>query len=116
MLSTSDTDIQAISELILSHGYDVAFLVPTQTGLEKSILDAHASLRSFLTRMNFHDYEQQAKGVIRKATSNFITNNETYKRTVSLYRPETKSGDPRIWIEKLNALAKVGNLLAKKIF
>lgn len=112
MLSISDTDIQEISSIILNQGYDVAFLVPTQTGLDKSILDAHQSLRSFLKRMGLHDYEQQEQGKKRYITAQFVTKTEIYEKTVSLYRPETKNGDPRIWVYGLKDLSVSGNLLA----
>lgn len=112
MLSISDTDIPETSSIILKKGYDVAFLVPTQTGLVKSILDAYQSLRTFLKRVGLHDYDQQELGVKRHVTAHFVTKDDVYEKTVSLYRPETKSGDPRIWIYGLKELAVAGNLLA----
>jgi hypothetical protein len=112
MLSLSDTDIQEISSIILNQGYDVAFLVPTETGLIKSIIDAHQSLRAYFKRTEFHDYEQQIKGVKHQITAYFVTEDFTYEKTVSLYRPETKNGDPTIWIYGLKDLAIAGNLLA----
>ena len=112
MLSISDTDIQETSSAILKLGYDVAFLVPTETGLAKSILDAHHSLRAFLKRNDIHDYQEQKQGVKRIITAQFITKEDVCEIKVSLYRPETKSGDPRIWIYGLKELAIAGNLLA----
>lgn len=112
MLSLSDTDIQEVSSIILEKGFDVAFLVPTETGLKKSILDAHQSLRAYFKRSEFHDYEQQPKGIKRQITAYFVTESDTYEKTVSMYRPETKNGDPRIWIYGLKELAVAGNLLA----
>ena len=112
MLSISDTDIQETSSAILKLGYDVAFLVPTETGLAKSILDAHHSLRAFLKRIDLHDYQEQKQGIKRYITAQFITKEDVYEKKVSLYRPETKGGDPRIWIYGLKELAIAGNLLA----
>ena len=112
MLTNSDTNIEDVASLILGQNYDVAFLVPTETGLNKSILDAHHSIRALFEREQFHDYQNQKQGDIRKTTANFITASETYEKTVSLYRPNTKQGDPRIWISGLNKLAKAGNLIA----
>jgi len=116
MLNQSDTNIEDVASLILGQSYDVAFLVPTETGLSKSIIDAHDaakySIIALFDRGQLHDYKSQSLGVIRKITAQFITSNETYEKKVSLYRPKTKKGDPRIWISGLNKLAKAGNLIA----
>jgi hypothetical protein len=112
MLSLSDIDISQASSTILNAGYDVSFLVPTQTGLEKSILDAHESLRSFFNRTELHSYSLQEQGVIKHISAEFITSDEIFTIKVSLYRPKTKKGDPRIWIYGLTNLVKAGNLLA----
>ena len=112
MLSLSDMDIQDVASRFLSKGYDVAFLVPTKTGLRKSILDAHQSVNAFLKRTEIHDYSVQTQGVIHKINANYIADNVVFKKTVSLYRPITKKGDPRIWIYGLNKLVSAGNLIA----
>ncbi len=112
MLTLSDVNIADISTIILKEGYDVSFLVPTETGLNKSILDAHESLRSFLKRLNVHDYSLQKQGEKEYISAELITINEIFKVQVSLYRPKTKKGDPRIWISKLKNFAEAGNLLA----
>lgn len=112
MLSISDTSIADISSLILNAGYDVSFLVPTETGLDKSILDAHESLRSFFKRLKLHDYALQKQGDKKLVEAEFITSYEVFPVKVSLYRPKTKKGDPRIWIYGLKKYADAGNLLA----
>lgn len=112
VISASDTNIELISSKILGSGFDVGFLVPTETAMIKSIMDAHGSFRAFLKRNEIHDYENQSKGVIRKINAQYISNGEVLIKTISLYRPETKNGDPRIWIYGLKDLAKACNLLA----
>lgn len=112
MLSLSDIDISQTSSAILNAGYDVSFLVPTQTGLEKSILDAHEPLRSFFNRTKLHNYSLQKQGVIKHISAEFITSGEIFITKVSLYRPKTKKGDPRIWVYGLTKFVKAGNLLA----
>lgn len=112
MLSMSDTNIEEVSTKIFSAGYDVAFLVPTKTGMEKSIFDAHQSLRSFLKKNNIHDYDTQRQGPKKYIKAHYVVDRETVERKISLYRPETKKGDPRIWIYGLKKLAKPFNLLA----
>lgn len=114
MLSLSDTSISEVSSRILNAGYDVAFLVPTPTGLDKSILDAHQSIRSLFKRKGVHDYTLQRKGTNNKIIieAKFITSYEEFEVKVSLYRPESKDGDPRIWIYGLKQVVRAGNLLA----
>lgn len=120
MLATSDTNIQEISALILGKGYDVAFIVPTPTGLGKSIMDAHQPFRAWLKRNDIHDFFAQKQGTTHKVLTKgiFITHRGSkhyiIEVDVSLYRPETKTGDPRLWIYKLNqlGLAEAGNLIA----
>ncbi|HAB37271.1 MAG TPA: hypothetical protein DCE52_04590 [Rhodobacteraceae bacterium] len=62
MLDKSDTNISQTLATFNQHNIDVALLVPTQTGMEKSIMDATATLRSFFKENQFHDYETQEKG------------------------------------------------------
>lgn len=112
MLSFSDISISDVSVMILNAGYDVSFLVLTPTGLEKSILDAHDSLRAFFKRTDVHDYSLQKQGIIQYLDADFITSHEVFKVKVSLYRPKTKKGDPRIWIYGLAKFVKAYNLLA----
>ena len=83
MLANSDTNIEDVASIILGHNYDVAFLVPTETGLKKSILDAHQSIKALFKREHFHDYENQQQGDIHKITAHYITKDETFDKTVS---------------------------------
>jgi hypothetical protein len=113
MLNRSDTDIKAVVSYLAKYSIEGSYLVPTQTGLEKSILDAHENLRKFLKQNNYHDYATQGQGgenkVIKKG---FILSESGWIETsVSMYRPSTKAGDPRIWISGLNRYAKAWNLV-----
>ena len=92
----------------------VAFLMPTATGLEKSILDAIAPVREFLLRVGIHDYEQQPQGPENafRTRASFITGFNASSTTVSMYRPRAKQGDPRIWFRGLPEHAEPGDLLA----
>jgi len=114
LLSISDTNIQDVSSLIYECGYDVAFLVPTPTGMSKGILDAHKSINSLLKRSGVHDYELQKQGSENKIVINstYLTKEDSFNVKVSLYRPNAKKGDPRIWIYGLKKLANIKNLLA----
>lgn len=114
MLSSSDRSIEEVLAYFTAHSIEVGLLVPTRTGLEKSIMDAHADLRDFLRIAGVHDYEHQIQGPSGKAIldATFLGTLDTRRIQVSLYRPETKKGDPRIWIRGLTKLVRAGNLLA----
>lgn len=75
----------------------------TATGYKKSILDATEPMRQYFKSIGVHDYSLQAQGQENKVTiPSVILNKETaYPTTTSLYRPETKKGDPRIWPSNL---------------
>ena len=114
MLNRSDTDIKVVVSYLARYSVEGGYLVPTETGLQKSILDAHESLRKFLKQHNYHDYSTQGQGQENKAVKKgfIFHNSEWVETTVSLYRPTTKSGDPRIWISGLNRYSKAWNLIA----
>ena len=113
MLNRADTEIKQIVSYLARYSLEGGYIVPTETGLEKSILDAHESLRKFLQQQKFHDYATQGQGpedkVVKKG---FILNGSNWVETsISMYRPTTKSGDHRIWISGLNKHARPWNLI-----
>lgn len=91
-----------------------AFFRPTQTSLSKSILDAVGPVRDFLASNGFHDFSSQKQGSAHKVRLEVqvVTQNKIEKTYASFYRPETKSGDPRMWITGLPQLANAGALMA----
>lgn len=113
MLNRSDTDVKAVVAYLAKYSLEGGYLVPTQTGLEKSILDAHEGLRKFLKQSDYHDYATQGQGGESKVIKRgFILGESGWIETsVSMYRPTTKAGDPRIWISGLNRFAKAWNLV-----
>jgi len=114
MLQLSDRSVSQAIEALAAFGVEAAFLVPTRTGLEKSIMDAHSSLRSFLKTKGVHDYDKQGQGTSQKVvvTATLLTPDSSIEMPIALYRPETKSGDPRIWPYGLKSHVAAGNLLA----
>jgi hypothetical protein len=76
-------------------------------------MDAHQGLRLYLKASGFHDFDAQAQGSESKVVrSCFILGERGWVNSrVSLYRPNTKSGDPRIWISGLKDHAVASNLL-----
>jgi hypothetical protein len=114
MLSQSDVSLSEVMKVFASFGVEAAYFVPTQTGLGKSIIDAHESLRHFLKSQGIHDFSSQAKGASEKVhlDIDLARTDWVERRKLSLYRPETKNGDPRFWISRLNDSAQPGNLIA----
>ena len=96
-------------------GIDYGLLSITQTGLHKSIMDAVGSLRIYFKDHQYHNYDDQPQGTTFKVLNPcilVISNNEAQDQKVSLYRPETKKGDPRIWIYGLKNCAQPGDEIA----
>ena len=112
MLAKSDTDIAATLAHFNTAYLDVCFLVPTDTAMDKGIMDATETVRKYLASQSFHDYskQEQASKEIRKAY--FVFPDSVEETKVSLYRPKTKKGDPRIWVYGMNKYANPFNLLA----
>lgn len=114
MLSKSDVNIGNFLPLFADMGVEVAFLVPTPTGYEKSIMDATGPVRALLKGKGIHDYKAQRQGPEAKQMwpAVIITARGIVKTEASLYRPRTKKGDPRIWFKKLRHYCDPCNLLA----
>jgi len=114
MLDRADRDISEVGRVFSSRGLETAYLVPTVTGLEKSIMDAHSQLVNYFKKTGIHDFSGQSKGrqAKRLITTWFVTKDDLIETKTSLYRPETKLGDPRIWIYNLGKYAEPWNLLA----
>lgn len=75
----------------------------TETGLKKSILDATAPVRAYFKEKNVHDYETQLQGPEHKRVVDtyILTEDSRHYTKTSLYRPVTKKGDPRLWVNKV---------------
>lgn len=114
MLAKTDTKIEGFLPFFAATGLSVAFLVPTETGYKKSIMDATASVRYLLLNENIHDYEAQLQGPDNKkiVETYFVTSRNIIRSSASLYRPVTKKGDPRIWFSNLKKYCRPYNLLA----
>ncbi len=113
MLELTDRPLEPVIAALAQLGVTAGYLVPTPTGLDKSILDAHAGLRDYLRLSKFHDYQQQEQGTTgKRIVKGFFVNHSGLEPTqVSLYRPDSKNGDPRIWVYGLKERVLPGNLL-----
>lgn len=72
----------------------------TQTGINKSTLDATAPVRAFFVEKKIHNFERQQQGEENKRfiKSYILTDFTIYETKTSIYRPYTKNGDPRMWV------------------
>lgn len=77
-----------------------ALLFVTETGLKKSIFDATEPVRRYFEETGFHSYGKQGQGEDYKVIKSckIVGDDALYDSQISLYRPETKNGDPRLWI------------------
>lgn len=114
MLDKADIPISEVMKVFASYGQEAGYIVPTVTGMDKGILDAHGSLRDFFKAKGIHDFDSQGQGgENKKVIDIFLIEEDSIQETkMSLYRPETKSGDPRLWIYGLPKYASPFNLLA----
>ncbi|MGM9695215.1 MAG: hypothetical protein ACI3YC_09435, partial [Alloprevotella sp.] len=87
-------------KFLVNHNIKFTQVEITPTGLRKSILDSTAPMRAYFLENGIHNYEEQSQGtenkVFRKAA--VLTEGNQFDTKVSFYRPNTKMGDPRMWI------------------
>jgi hypothetical protein len=97
-------------------GTQYSILTPTETGLNKSIMDAVSSVREFFAKQGIHDYEPQDWGpenkeiLIGQFNTSVTENRDT---NISLYRSQGR-GDYRIWFSDLKNFAEAGDKLVIK--
>lgn len=105
-------------EYLVSLGIEFSMFEPTITGLKKSILDATRPVRSHFESEKFHYYNQQGQGKDYKIIeyAYFITSDAIRESYVSLYRPKTKKGDPRMWFGSLSSFANPSEQIAIVVF
>jgi hypothetical protein len=100
-------------KVLTENSVELTLIEPTATGLEKSIMDATGTVREFLKSQNIHDYHIQKQGTEHKILiqSQLIAADKIIDSNASLYRPDTKKGDPRIWFTGLKHYAKANDIL-----
>lgn len=113
MRTLSDVE-QLRLKLLTQNQISIALIEPTTTALKKSIMDATGPVRSYLKENNIHDYELQSQGPAHKVNvETFLyLESEVIKLKASLYRPQTKKGDPRIWFSGLKKHSSPNDLIA----
>jgi hypothetical protein len=97
---------------------ELTLIEPTENGLQKSIMDATGSVRSFLKSNLIHDYDLQKQGPENKIQiqSKLIYEEKFVSSLASLYRPFTKKGDPRIWFKGLGTYADANDIIGIVVF
>jgi hypothetical protein len=106
--SIEKNNLDAIQNL----GIKFSILIPTETGLNKSIMDAVSSVRVFLKENSIHDFESQEFGPDHKIKLNgvLILDTKEIPTEISLYRSNGR-GDYRIWFSNLVELASANDKL-----
>lgn len=112
MRQLTGVEIQRI-KILTENSIELCLIEPTETGLIKSIMDATGSVRSFLKSKKIHDFGSQNQGQQSKVLilSKLIRPDKNINSVVSLYRPNTKNGDPRIWFKGLGNYSKANDIL-----
>lgn len=114
MRKLTNEEISRVKELS-NNSIPFTLIEPTKTALEKSIIDATAPVRLFLQEQNIHDYNSQQQGTENKINIEetfILTKDEQIKSNTSLYRPNTKKGDPRIWFKNLPKYSNANDIFA----
>lgn len=112
MLSKSNLEISEAIRWLNHFGIEAVFFVPTETGLKKSIIDAHGLIREYLKKHEIHDYLNQKQGDKKIISYALIDSYGTQELKMSLYRPKTKKGDPRFWPSGFKNKCKPTDLIA----
>lgn len=87
-------------KFLVNHNVRFTQVEITPTGLGKGILDATAPMRAYFLENGIHNYEEQLQGQEHKQIKNacVLTDTTQFFTKASFYRPNTKKGDPRMWI------------------
>lgn len=105
-----DTEEQLIEKIIQFSKAEFALVRITKTMFVKSIIDANKKIREILKEGNIVDFDIIIKNQKEYKTTTIIAKSIKNART-SFYRPNTKEGDPRLWIYGLRKDFSVGDLL-----
>ena len=112
MRKLTEIEINRI-KILTENSVELCLIEPTETGLVKSIMDATGSVRNFLKSKKIHDFGLQNQGQESKVLipSKLIDTDKNINSLASLYRPNTKNGDPRIWFKGLGNYSKANDIL-----
>lgn len=118
MTSQKQLLVEENKALLIKNGIEHSVFIPTLTGFNKSILDATQTVRTHFVIEGFHDYIVQQQGpkfkVIKVAV--LLGPQSRTETRMSLYRPVTKKGDPRMWFRGLQNIAQPNDQVAIVFF
>ena len=100
-------------KLLTEKSVEFCLIEPTETGLEKSIMDATGSVTNLLKTKEYTilNYKIKVKKVKFKLLLLLIDSDKVINSLASLYRPNTKNGDPRIWFKGLGNYSNANDIL-----
>lgn len=101
-------------EILTNKSVSLTLIEPTATGLKKSIMDATGPVRTFFKEQEIHDYSEQKQGPeykVKVKSLIYDSQNQRHSSLASIYRPNTKKGDPRLWFSKLNRYVKANDII-----
>lgn len=100
-------------KFLVNHNVKFTQVQITATGLKKSILDSTVPMRAYFVENEIHDYEEQLQGQEHKKQypAQIITEGSAVEATAVFYRPNTKKGDPRMWVYGLTRYVKGDDIL-----
>lgn len=95
-------------KFLVNHNVKFTQVEITPTGLKKGILDSTAPMRAYFIENAIHDYANQLQGQEHKEMfkAAILTESKIKNTTASFYRPNTKKGDPRMWIYGFSAFTE----------
>ena len=101
-------------KFLVNHNVHFTQVEVTPTGLGKGILDATAPMRAYFLEKGIHSYEEQLQGQEHKQfkTACILTATGRFITKASFYRPNTKKGDPRMWIYGLGSYTEGSDIYA----
>lgn len=101
-------------EILKKHAIAYELLFLTETGLTKHILDATVPVAQLLKSKQIHNYDLQPQGNEHKVMQSCIilSEGDSVETKISLYRPETKLGDPRLWPGRFASYASPNQVFA----
>lgn len=95
-------------KFLVNHNVKFTQVEITPTGLKKGILDSTAPMRAYFAENGIHDYGTQEQGQEHKRIRPAVILTESTQVTTkaSFYRPNTKKGDPRMWVYGLGSFSE----------
>lgn len=108
----NEYELNRIEEILKIYPSSYTIIRMTDTMLKKAIIDASQPVREILHEGNILNFKEINQGPEYKVMQKGIwIGKEIFEIDVSLYRPNTKQGDPRFWIYGLNKLVNPSDLL-----